>query len=306
MVTGARDTVVLRGLRAHGRHGWFAHEREQGQPFVVDLALRLDAGPAAASDDLADTVDYGALGSAVVALVEGEPVRLIETLAVRIAEMALRDPRVVEATVTVHKPAAPMAVDVDDVAVTVVRAREQPGAADAPPPRRRAALALGANLGDRAATLQAAVTRLAGTPGVRAVGVSPVYETDAVGGPAGQPAYLNAVIVVETALPARTLLALAAEAEAAHGRVRDRRWGPRTLDVDVLAVGDEVSADAELTLPHPRAHERAFVLVPWADVDPGCTVPGRGRVADLAAAVDRSGVRRRVDVVLTLPPGRVP
>lgn len=294
-MTAARDTIALRGLRAHGRHGWFAHEREQGQPFVVDLELAVDSGPAAASDHLDDTVDYGALGSAVVALVEGEPVRLLETLAARIADLVLADARVAEVTVTVHKPAAPMPVAFDDVAVTVVRARA-----------RRVALALGANLGDRAAALQSAVARLAGAPGVRAMGVSPVYETDPVGGPAGQPAYLNAVLVVETALPAAALLALAAEAESAAGRVREQRWGPRTLDVDVLAVGAETSADPVLTLPHPRAHQRAFVLVPWADVDPAFVVPGRGRVGDLAAAVDRSGVRRRDDVVLHLPAGAVP
>lgn len=296
MVAGpARDTVALRGLRAHGRHGWFEHEREQGQPFVVDLALRVDAGPAAASDHLDDTVDYGALGSAVVALVEGEPVRLLETLAERIADLVLADGRVAEVTVTVHKPAAPMPVAVDDVAVTVVRGRA-----------RRVALALGANLGDRVVALQAAVTRLGSAPGVRPVGVSPVYETDPVGGPEGQPAYLNAVLVVDTGLPAAALLGLAAQAEAAAGRVRAERWGPRTLDVDVLAVGAEVSADPVLTLPHPRAHERAFVLVPWADVDPEFPVPGRGRVGDLAATVDRGGVRRRDDVVLQLAVAAAP
>lgn len=119
----ARDTVSLIGLRALGRHGWFDHERVAGQEFVVDVVLRVDAAPAAASDDLADTVDYGTLGSAVVALVEGEPVRLIETLASRIADLALADPRVADATVTVHKPEAPMTVPFADIAVTVVRGR---------------------------------------------------------------------------------------------------------------------------------------------------------------------------------------
>jgi 2-amino-4-hydroxy-6-hydroxymethyldihydropteridine diphosphokinase len=176
---------------------------------------------------------------------------------------------------------------------------------------RRAAFGLGANLGDREATLQSAVDQLAAADGVLAVGVSAVYETTPVGGPPGQPQYLNAVLVVQTALPAMTLLELAHRVEQAHGRVRLERWGPRTLDVDLLAVGAETSANPDLVLPHPLAHTRAFVLAPWADADPGFDLVGHGRVQDLVAALDRTGgsigVRRRPDVVLRLPgrPGHV-
>lgn len=119
----AEDRVTLRGLRARGRHGWFDWEREQGQEFVVDVELSLDTRPAAACDELAATVDYGSLGTEVVALVEGEPVRLIETLAARIADRCLADTRVEAVSVTVHKPQAPMQVPFTDVAVTVVRRR---------------------------------------------------------------------------------------------------------------------------------------------------------------------------------------
>lgn len=119
----ADDRVSLRGLRARGRHGWFEWEREQGQEFVVDVELRLDTRPAAASDDLADTVDYGGLGADVVAIVEGEPLRLVETVADRIAQRCLTDRRVASVTVTVHKPQAPMPVAFDDVAVTITRHR---------------------------------------------------------------------------------------------------------------------------------------------------------------------------------------
>jgi dihydroneopterin aldolase len=117
------DRVALRGLRARGRHGWFSWEQEHGQEFVVDVELVLDTRAAAASDDLSDTVDYGALGAAVVALVEGEPVQLVETLADRIAAQCLSDARVSAVTVTVHKPQAPMTVAFDDVAVTITRHR---------------------------------------------------------------------------------------------------------------------------------------------------------------------------------------
>jgi 2-amino-4-hydroxy-6-hydroxymethyldihydropteridine diphosphokinase len=140
----------------------------------------------------------------------------------------------------------------------------------------RAALALGANIGDPRVTLREALAGLAANPAVRVDGVSSLWRTAAVGGPE-QPDYLNAVVLVDTDLDGWALLALAHELEEVAGRVREVRWGPRTLDVDLLAVGDERREDPELTLPHPRAHERSFVLEPWAEVDPGFVlVPASG------------------------------
>jgi 2-amino-4-hydroxy-6-hydroxymethyldihydropteridine diphosphokinase len=130
---------------------------------------------------------------------------------------------------------------------------------------------------------------LRATPEVVVVGASPLVETDPVGGP-DQPDFLNAVVVVDTTLSPDELLVLAHQCEQAADRQRGERWGPRTLDVDVLAYGEVVSGDPELTLPHPRATERAFVLVPWAAVDPAFVIAGRS-VSDWAAAVDTSGVR---------------
>ena len=117
------DRVTLRGLRATGRHGVYAEERVTGQPFVADVVLWLDTRPAARSDDVSDTVHYGELAQRVVAVIEGEPVNLIETLADRIAELCLREPIVTSVEVTVHKPEAPVGVAFEDVAVTVVRTR---------------------------------------------------------------------------------------------------------------------------------------------------------------------------------------
>jgi dihydroneopterin aldolase/2-amino-4-hydroxy-6-hydroxymethyldihydropteridine diphosphokinase len=153
----------------------------------------------------------------------------------------------------------------------------------------RAALALGANVGDRAAALQAAVDAL--DSATRVVAVSAIFETTPVGGPP-QPDFYNAVVVVDTELAAVELLALAHRIEDAAGRVRLERWGPRSLDVDVLAYGDARSDDPVLTLPHPRAHERGFVLLPWLDADPEARIEGLGAVADLAGTVDADGVRR--------------
>jgi 2-amino-4-hydroxy-6-hydroxymethyldihydropteridine diphosphokinase len=168
---------------------------------------------------------------------------------------------------------------------------------------RRAALALGSNEGDRLAILQGAVDALAGTDGVDIEAVSGVFETDPVGGPQ-QPDFLNAVVVVVTSLPARELLARAHEIEQEFGRVRSQRWGPRTLDVDVVVVGDEIVDEPDLVVPHPRAAQRAFVLVPWLDADPEATLPGSGPVADLVADLDATGVRPRTDLSLDPAPAR--
>ena len=149
-------------------------------------------------------------------------------------------------------------------------------------------LSLGSNLGDRLAHLQAAVDVVHRRLGVLAV--SPVYETAPVGGPP-QDDYLNAVLLTAVERPWDALEA-AREAEAARARQRTERWGPRPPDVAVISVDDVVADDPELTLPHPRAHERAFVLAPWHDVDPDAVLPGHGPVADLLARADKAGVRR--------------
>ena len=156
---------------------------------------------------------------------------------------------------------------------------------------RAAVLALGSNLGDRQDILQGGVDALAGIDGVRLTGVSPVYETVPVGGPP-QPDYLNAVVLAAISIPSRELLDRLHEVEAAFDRVRLVRWGPRTLDIDIITVAGEHSDDPDLTLPHPRAHERAFVLAPWHDADPDAVLPGYGPVADLLARADQAGIRR--------------
>jgi dihydroneopterin aldolase len=124
------DRIALRGLRGHGRHGVFDREREEGQPFIVDIVLGLDTRAAAAGDDLALTVDYGAVAAGVVGLIEGEPVNLIETLAERIADACLAEARVEQVEVTVHKPDAPITVPFEDVTVTIVRTAPREKAED--------------------------------------------------------------------------------------------------------------------------------------------------------------------------------
>src|SRR5439155_26714654 len=161
---------------------------------------------------------------------------------------------------------------------------------------------LGANLGNRLETLQGAIDALEDTPGVRIKAVSPVYETEPWGiEPGSQPSYFYAVVVLKTTLPPSSLLERAHAVEAAFHRVRDERWGARTLDVDIVAYADVIDDDPHLTLPHPRAHERAFVLAPWHDMEPEARLPGRGAVAALLDTVPRDGVAPRKDLELRLP-----
>jgi 2-amino-4-hydroxy-6-hydroxymethyldihydropteridine diphosphokinase len=132
---------------------------------------------------------------------------------------------------------------------------------------------------------------------VDVIAISGIYETSPVGGPE-QDDFLNAVIIVETTLAPHELLALCQQVEADRNRVREVRWGPRTLDVDIIAMDDTVLGDPALTLPHPRAHERAFVCVPWLDVDADAALP-QGRIADLG--LDPRGVNRRTDLTFAKP-----
>jgi 2-amino-4-hydroxy-6-hydroxymethyldihydropteridine diphosphokinase len=151
-----------------------------------------------------------------------------------------------------------------------------------------AVVSLGSNLGDRLAHLRAGVEVLRQQLDVEAV--SAVYETDPVG-VEDQPPYLNAVAILDTH-DAEQALAAALLAEAAEGRERSYRWAPRTLDVDVVAVDGFTSDDPRLTVPHPRAHERAFVLLPWLELEPAAELPGRGSVRDLLSGIGDAGVRR--------------
>src|SRR3954449_13419696 len=158
-------------------------------------------------------------------------------------------------------------------------------------PIRRAVLSLGSNLGERMDNLQGAVLALADTPEVWVTGVSPVYETEPVDAPDGSDLFLNAVVLADTTLAASRLMDRALAIEDAFARERSEiRNAPRTLDVDLIVVGDRRSDDDHLRLPHPRAAERAFVRRPGRDGHPRLDVPDRGKVAGLLSAVGESGI----------------
>ena len=260
-----RDRIELRGLRVSGHHGALPGERDEAQPFEVDLDIEADLEASGDSDDLTDTVDYGALARRAAAVVTEERWRLLERIAARVAEDVLAaDPRVAAVTVAVRKLRPPVP-DLGSAGVRITRRRG----------RRRAFLGLGANLGDREEALRRAVAAL---PDV--VAVSPLYETEPVGGPPGQPPYLNAVVQLATDRSPRELLEVANRIEAEAGRVRAERHGPRTLDIDILWVDGVTVDDPDLVVPHPRMFERRFVLAPLADLAPDLVPEGGQRRAE--------------------------
>ena len=282
------DHIVLQGISARGFHGVLDFEKADGQDFVVDVTLEVDLRRAGRSDLLAHTVSYAEVAADVVDLIAGPSLDLIESLAEQIAATALRRPQVQSVEVTVHKPQAPVGVPFGDVRVTIERCRDE-----------RVVIALGANLGDVQATLESAVRALADIDGLRITAVSDLFETDPVGGP-DQPVYLNAVVLARTRLAPFALLTELHSIEADHGRVRETRWGARSLDLDIIQYGDPVvgsdmvSQDPEMMLPHPRAHERAFVLAPWFAVDPEAQLRvGKALVpvGELLGGTEQDGIR---------------
>jgi dihydroneopterin aldolase/2-amino-4-hydroxy-6-hydroxymethyldihydropteridine diphosphokinase len=253
------DRIEITNLQVVGIVGALAHEREIAQPLRVDLSLEVDLRDAGRSDELGDTVHYGEVSERVVAVVAESKDVLLERLAARIADTALAFDRVDAVNVTLTKLRPPIPVAVDTTAVRIRRTRAE---AELPAHTvHRAIVALGSNLGDRESFLRFAIGELG-----HVVAQSQVFETDPVGGPDGQGAYLNMVVVVETSLDPYAFIRRCQRIEADAYRQRTVRWGPRTLDVDVLFFDDVRIVSDELTVPHPRLAERRFVLAPLSEV----------------------------------------
>lgn len=275
------DIIRITGVQAVGRHGVLPEERTYDQPFIVDIEAELDARRAARSDDVADTISYADLANDAVSVVSGESVNLIETLAQRIADRVLqRGARRVE--VTLHKPKAPVGIPFSDASVTI---RRDGPLRDSRRGVRHVVLSLGSNEGDRAGNLRRAIDRIKALP-VSLRMVSSYVETKAVTlpGQGPQPDFLNLVVILDTALAPLDLLAALQQIEVRGGRVRHERWGARTLDIDIVDFEGVTSSDPELLLPHPRAKERLFVLLPWYEVEPHATLGG-AQISDLIEAL---------------------
>jgi dihydroneopterin aldolase/2-amino-4-hydroxy-6-hydroxymethyldihydropteridine diphosphokinase len=272
------DRITLSGIRAYGRHGADAGERDRPQPFDVDLVVEIDLEAARRSDDLADTLDYARLHERLIDVVAGTSYALIERLAEELVSAALDDPRVFRAEVTVAKPGILAGAT---PSVTIARVR-----------RHRAYIGLGANAGDDPiAGVGRALAALSELGTV--VRRSSLYRTRAWGN-SDQPDFINAVAALETELTPGELLTALKAIEVRHGRTPDRvRWGPRIIDLDILTYDDVDIDQPGLRVPHRDLRERAFVLVPLAEIDPAYR-----SLLDALAASELSGVER----VAQLPP----
>lgn len=257
-VTG--DRIIIDGLRVVSVVGVLEHEREAPQPLRIDVEMHVDLHDAGLSDDLTETVHYGEVCLRLTEVARASSDQLLERLAQRMAETVLEFPRVAAVDLTLTKLRPPIPVDVQSSAVRIHRVRTSLSRLAA----HRAIIALGTNLGDRAGHLRFAVERF----GESLVRQSQVFETDPIGGPENQGAYLNMVAEIETELDPYALLRWLHRIEADAGRVRNVHWGPRTLDLDLLFFDDVVIEGGNLAVPHPRYAERRFVLAPLSEVAP--------------------------------------
>lgn len=254
------DHILISGLRVVSVIGVLDHERKIPQPLRVDVDIHIDLHDAGLSDDLTETVHYGEVCLQLAATARENADQLLERLAQRMADVVLSFPRVSAVDLTLTKLRPPIPEDVESSAVRVHRIKTSASAMRA----HSAVIALGTNLGDRVGYLQFAIDRL----GENVIKQSQVYETDPVGGPDGQGAYLNMVAEITTELDPYALLRWLHRIEADAGRSRSVHWGPRTLDLDLLFFDDVVIEGGNLAVPHPRYAERRFVLAPLSEVRP--------------------------------------
>lgn len=275
------DTILVDDLRVMCVIGALPHERETAQPLRVDLAVGVDLSDAGRTDELDDTVHYGLVAERVTEMAEASKFILLERFAAEVADVVLAFDRVERVEVTVTKLRPPVPTPLATTGVRIVRTRAE--ATSTPLHSHTAIVALGSNLGDREGFLRLAVGELGNV-----TAVSDVYETEPIGGPDAQGAYLNMVAVVETSLDPFAFLRRCRRIEALALRQRVVHWGPRTLDVDVLFFDDMRIDSPELVVPHPRINERRFVLTPLAEVAPE-RVPADWDTTLPPAAVIRRG-----------------
>ena len=254
------DHILINELRVVSVIGVLEHERLSAQPLQIDVDIHVDLHDAGSSDDLTQTVHYGEVCMHLAEVARSTSDQLLERLAQRMADVVLSFPHVLAVDLTLTKLRPPVPEDVQSSAVRIHRVRQQAITRT----MHEAVIALGSNLGDRVESLQFALERL----GSSVVSQSQVFETDPVGGPDDQGAFLNMVAVLETELDPYALMRWLHRIEADAGRTREIHWGPRTLDLDLLFFDDVSINGGGLQVPHPRYAERRFVLAPLNEVAP--------------------------------------
>lgn len=251
------DKISIIDLEVFAHHGVFDFEKEEGQTFFLSCDCYLDTRRAGESDKLDESLNYGSLAERLTDLFQFETFDLIEAAAEYCARALLREfPLIQSLTLTIKKPSAPVGLPLAYPAVTITRGWTP------------VILALGSNIEPRMEHLDAAIKALTTHPDIRLVKTAPWIETAPVGGPEGQGPFLNGAVWIETLLSPQALLNDIHAIEASRGRERLVHWGPRTLDIDIIYYGDRLIDEPNLTIPHPRSMERAFVMEPVCSIAP--------------------------------------
>lgn len=272
------DEIIIKDLQVYAHHGVYQQETEKGQNFLVSVTLETDTRAAGMTDDLGLSTNYGVVCRFLSAYLTEHTFKLIETAAERTAEALLLQFSHVRAVVLeIKKPEAPIPLPFGMVSVKIRRGWQ------------RAYIACGSNIGDRKAHLDAAVSALREDRQCRVLRVSDFMETTPYGGVV-QANYLNGAIAIETLYPPEVLLSRLQEIERAEARERKERWGPRTLDLDILLYEDVVMEEEKLTIPHRDMINRDFVLKPLAQIAPYERHPVLGKsISVLLEEVEQNG-----------------
>ena len=254
------DSIQINGIRVSTIIGVLEKERVSEQPIQIDLKLEIDLSESSLTDELDDTANYGSVTEQVYKVAKESKDLLLERLAQRVADEVLSFQKVLAVEVTITKLRPPIPVDASSTSVNIWR--KQSADSDLVT-SSSAVIALGSNIGDRMSYLRFACDSFD-----RKLKISSIYETEPIVGPSEQDAYLNLVLSIETSLDPHALLRKCQRIEAGAARQRTIRWGPRTLDVDILFYeGCRIESEL-LTIPHPRINERRFVLTPLWEIHP--------------------------------------
>lgn len=255
------DQLIIKDLVIFGHHGVYQEEKTLGQKFILDLIIDLDLGEACETDNLEFALNYAQLSHELQTVFQRENYDLIERAAQVLCSYILEHyPAVNQVDLTLKKPWAPVLLELKYPAVRIVRARHI------------AYIALGSNLGDKKAHIEQAINLINQFGHTKILRQSTLIETDPVGYD-DQDQFLNGVVMISTTLTPKKLMQWLMSIEADLKRERFVKWGPRTIDLDVIYYDDLLTDDADIVLPHPRMHERAFVLEPLAEIAPYAVHP---------------------------------
>ncbi len=248
------DYLSIKDLEIYANHGVFQSEKELGQKFLVSLKMGYNMKKGATSNDLKESIHYGILSNEVYDYFRSESIDLIETVAYRLVEFIFEKYKIVrELTVEIKKPWAPINLPLDTVKVTISRKK------------RRYFLSLGSNMGDKQNYLDSAIEKLSEVNSIEVVNVSKMYTTKAWG-KTDQDDFINCAVEIESYEEPEDLLKITQSIEQDLDRVRHEKWGPRTIDIDILFCEDKIIYTDDLKIPHPYIQDREFVLQPLSDI----------------------------------------